>query len=787
MWRFAIGTLVLAMGVAAPGVSPGATFTVSGTTDAVDAAIGDGVCASATGTCTLRAAVQEANATVDGDTITLPAGTFVLGLTGAAEDLAATGDLDVAHPLTVSGAGREATIIDGIGADRIFHVSPGSAFTVTDCTIRNGNPSDVGGAILHVGGAGMTLTNVAVRYNVATQGGGVVMVNGPLTVTGSAFDHNVASAAGGGGAVLHAGAMNPLEVRDSTFVRNLAAGPGGALLYAGSGAATVAGSTFSGNRGVTGGSLVVTGAASATVTNSVIEDSYAANTSQGGGGIIVATTVTLANTTVRRCTADDEVGGLLVNSSNGVTVTSSTFEENQAFGTSGIPGAGIINAAGTARVEDSTFRGNYAPTGSGGGLFLTSTGDAVLTRVTADGNSTGTAGGGAYVSAAMAITVGESRFTNNVAGMSAAGGLFALAGTNATITDSTFDGNTVLSGIGGGLYTNAGGDLLVEHSTFSNNLSLGGASGIAAGGYVTATNALTVRNSTISGNVAQGIAGGLFVGAATPLVEFCTFAGNEGLPMGAAYYSPGPSTVRGTAIGATASPSCAGVLPASGGDNVDQDGSCGLAAAGDRSGIDPQLGPLQNNGGPTDTHEPLGASPLLDGVTGGACPATDQRGVSRPTDGNGDGTATCDVGAVELVDECPSDPAKRLPGVCGCGVPDADVNANGAVDCLINAELKARIVTARSLMQSLTGDKTPEQTAARTQLAELADDLLSYCTTNDTVIVKTPPDAKLVKLAKKARKALRATRKSKGHVLAKKQQRAGKALDTLDAAVATPG
>ena len=65
--------------------------------------------------------------------------------------------------------------------------------------------------------------------------------------------------------------------------------------------------------------------------------------------------------------------------------------------------------------------------------------------------------------------------------------------------------------------------------------------------------------------------------------------------------------------------------------------------------IDPRLGPLQDNGGPTQTHAPLTGSPLIDhgspaapGSGNGACEATDQRGTTRP----GPGTV-CDIGAVE--------------------------------------------------------------------------------------------------------------------------------------------
>jgi hypothetical protein len=65
--------------------------------------------------------------------------------------------------------------------------------------------------------------------------------------------------------------------------------------------------------------------------------------------------------------------------------------------------------------------------------------------------------------------------------------------------------------------------------------------------------------------------------------------------------------------------------------------------------IDPLLGPLANNGGPTFTHALLPGSPALDALTE-SCPVTDQRGVARPYDGDGDGVALCDIGAFESAD-----------------------------------------------------------------------------------------------------------------------------------------
>src|ERR1700730_15246105 len=102
----------------------GKTFTVNDTTDAVDANPGDGICATAGGKCSLRAAVQEANATPGADNIVVPPGTYKLTLTGANEAFAATGDLDIMEDVTIQGAGSSTTIIDGLQADRVFETYP---------------------------------------------------------------------------------------------------------------------------------------------------------------------------------------------------------------------------------------------------------------------------------------------------------------------------------------------------------------------------------------------------------------------------------------------------------------------------------------------------------------------------------------------------------------------------------------------------------------------------------------------------------------------------------------
>src|SRR6266403_2126742 len=193
-------TLASLLLVVAP--AAGATFTVNDdTADAVDAAPGDGRCATAGGTCTLRAAIQEANAHTGADTIMVPAGTYLLMIPGRGEDAAAMGDLDITDDVTITGAGAHTTIVDGNGIDRIFEiVNPASIVAISSLTIRNGDTvagADADGGGLFNSGT-LTLSNVGVANNTAAgNGGGISSVN-DLTLTNCVVSGNTAAFFGGG-------------------------------------------------------------------------------------------------------------------------------------------------------------------------------------------------------------------------------------------------------------------------------------------------------------------------------------------------------------------------------------------------------------------------------------------------------------------------------------------------------------------------------------------------------------------------------------------------------------
>jgi hypothetical protein len=169
---------------------------------------------------------------------------------------------------------------------------------------------------------------------------------------------------------------------------------------------------------------------------------------------------------------------------------------------------------------------------------------------------------------------------------------------------------------------------------------------------------MVIRDSTIAQNTALlgrvnnpiSIAGG-FSNRGAALIVDSTIAGNrvsaDSIPIGGDNIISQASTdtslgivrlVNTIVADATANGNCSGVIQ-SAGHNLDSDGTCGLDAGTDHPNVDPLLGPLADNGGPTDTRALAQGSPAVD--AGAGCAATDQRGVARPAGG------ACDIGAFE--------------------------------------------------------------------------------------------------------------------------------------------
>jgi CSLREA domain-containing protein len=743
------------------------TYVVNSTADAVDATPGNGSCATAGGVCTLRAAIQEANAHAGPDIVSLPAGEYLLTIAGAGEDLGATGDLDVSDPLEVNGAGQATTVIDALYLDRILQAT--TTFALRDVTLRRGAATNGGGLYLNNAFA-RTIERVLFEKNLATDAAAINQTAGDLTITDSTFERN--NVTGDAGALLMLGAGN-LAITGSTFASNGApAGAGGGVLSAATGTATVTNSTFSQNTADTGAGLFVVGASSLTVTGSTFEHNVAVSAAGGLYGV-TAGDVTISGTSLMGNFASAYAATLI---SAGTTVQVTGGEASDNVAVSGYAGMFLMASAG-ASVDGTAVRRNAGGTAPGAGLFVSTTSNTIaIVNVEATENSGGP-GGGIFASTGGSITFANTRVLNNGASAGPGGGVFLSATNTVAVTDSTISGN-IAGGVAGGLYAASGGAMSIQGSTVSGNRSAG-AGGVGGGIFVSAGAPSVLTNTTVSGNVADVQGGGLYA-AGTLTLRNATFVDN-GSPLGSAIFNGGALTSVSTIISGAAASHCAGAALVSGGNNIDSTGTCALAGAGDQI-VDPQLGPLADNGGPTLTHLPASTSPALDTGAATGCPATDQRGETRPTDGNGDGTSACDVGAVEFLDLCLDDPAKVVPGICGCGVADTDANlANGTADCLINGELKARIARAKTIIGALAGDADPLEA----ELGTIGESLPTYVSQFKAQIQLVDPNAKTDKLAKKARKKIKKVGKAKaGAKLDKAKTKANTALDALDAAVA---
>jgi CSLREA domain-containing protein len=743
------------------------TYTVNSTADAVDQTPGDDVCATAGGACTLRAAVQEANAHAGPDVVSLPPGVFLLTLLGAGEDLGATGDLDVAQELEVRGAGKDATIIDAFKSDRHFDVF-GVPFALRDVTLRNGGGGGgpAGGAVYQSMSAPLTFERVGFERNLSPVAGAILQADGPLTIADSTFEAN---AAGTAAAVLMAGADN-LTITNSTFTDNGAPSGVGTVLISNSGTATIQGCTFSGNLAQVAATVLSSGG-SLTIADSTFQDNVAVGPAGGplysGAGAVVLTNVrSLGNV------AQEGPGGYVMTTA-GVQVSGSEFSDNFSLNNFG----GLTIQAGTdVVVQSSAFRRNGALNASGGLFVSVAGGSLTLTDVEASENSATTAGG-IFATTSAAVTMTRVRAINNGASPGIGGGIYTTATTDLTLTDSTVDGNMALQI--GGLYAIAGGAMTVTGSTISNNRAVGIGS-VGGGAYMIAGAPSTIMNSTFSGNVADLQVGGLFAGGDIA-VRNTTFVNNEAT-MASAILNAGTVSLTNSIVAGPAASHCAGAAITSLGFNIDSTNTCNLSHPSDRSNLDPQLGPLQNNGGPTFTHLAGTGSPALDTGHPSSCPATDQRGQARPMDADGDGTATCDVGATEFLDLCPGDPNKTEPGACGCGVADTDAtDANGVPDCFVNGEFKARLAHGKEMVNALTGDETDDGMAQ--ELMTMTDLLDDYMTAHpDLQLTGTKP--KPSKLLKRLGKAVKRATKAKGKKVVGAKKKALKAFDALDALVA---
>lgn len=251
----------------------------------------------------------------------------------------------------------------------------------------------------------------------------------------------------------------------------------------------------------------------------------------------------------------------------------------------------------------------------------------------------GRAGEGGGIFNAGDLTVNDSNLTGNSAtAILGGGGIANRDGGTLTVSDSTFSSNAAPDGSGGGGISNFGATGTVGDSTFSGNTAGSG------GGIDNANGSFTVNNSTFTGNTASG-SGGAISNGGTLTSTSSTLAGNTANTGSGIESSGGVATVSNTIVANDpADSNCAGTIT-DGGFNLDSGASCGFTETTSRSNTDPELLPPADNGGPTQTRALRAGSPAID--AGESDQAADQRGVSRPQNGDNAGASVDDIGAFE--------------------------------------------------------------------------------------------------------------------------------------------
>ncbi len=345
---------------------------------------------------------------------------------------------------------------------------------------------------------------------------------------------------------------------------------------------------------------------------------------------------------------------------NAVNLTKVSISDNRASGAAGqgAPGGGVYNGAGSImQVRSSVILGNSAAGGAG-----------------ATGQSGGVGVGGGFYNAGT-LSIDRSTLSANLA-VGGVGGRSAPGG----------------AGAGGGIEN--WGTLSIDRSTLSANQALGGTGGcclgffgarggFAQGGAVHGTGLLSFTNSTISGNIAKGgrggsglisggpggaAQGGAILDGSTQTLINSTIAANLAIagPGGCGHGGCGPDgisegggidLISGSADAtnlilatnaARTGPDCNGTVSSGGHNLVGSDSSCsGFTGSGDLVNMDPDLGLLQNNGGPTFTQALLTGSPAINAADDTVCAAPpvkgiDQRRLPRQYDPH------CDIGAFEV-------------------------------------------------------------------------------------------------------------------------------------------
>jgi CSLREA domain-containing protein len=607
--------VLLICGVAA-GAASAETWTVDTTEDPSDANC------SVPGKCSLREALKEASESESGNPqlvdATQVSGEIEIGDRGALRLTSEGG----APSISVEGPGPGQLVVNGGDESQIFRVAQS---TYVEASLS------ISGMALVSGHAGQI-----------TDGGAIEIGHPEEGITGE----------------------QPLTVEDVDFIHNEAPDGSGGAIYEGPGAPlTLVGCVFEENQAKDGAGAIASNS-QMLLRDTQVGTAIAGNSTTGsGGGIFVGPNASLTmdqGSTVYNNTASEHGGGIYAKDDAPVTMFGGEVSRNVSHG----EGGGIFAEGGNIAVTDDSHVDSNSAASLGGGIhseggILSILGSSVEENETQEGSGGGIFATGSSGPASVRVEEGSQVDDNQAQGFDGAGGgIYAGPDTALTLAESTVQGNSA-STSGGGIYVE-GTSTKVSASTISANLAKGAVASATGGGIDVTSGDLSLINSTVAENVIEGAGshgGGIGFDAGTSnggaLIANSTIARNSasaGTVGGllAATISEIGSTIIAENTASGGCPDAGGGGLDSAGWNIVGDDSCGFSAGeGDQLGVSPGLGPLQSNGGPTETMAPAAASsPAINhGSNNAASLTTDQRGETRPVPA---GDQSIDVGAYEV-------------------------------------------------------------------------------------------------------------------------------------------
>jgi CSLREA domain-containing protein len=552
----------------------------------------------ADGKTSLREAIIATNATPGPDEIN-----FDFGYDGPTTMLK-QGELKITDSVTISGPGASLLTVDAQQKSTIFAVDNRSAdVTITGMTLTQAFSNVYGGAIRSLARS-LRLGGCVIKDSAAASGGAIGAASGALVVEYCVLLLN--NALTDGGAIHAVGETTIL----STQITDNVAGRSGGGVYERS--ADLRGSLL--------------------IQDCDISANRAENWHGGGAFVENVKTFDVEDSTFYGNSTVSKGGGLYVSNCPMATIVDSSLSNNTAAS-----GGGISLHSTDAHMEYCIVTNNTSGGGEGGGIFSD---DSFVRRLSIDSstisnNHARLYGGGIY---APRLTLTRSSVSYNSAGdatslFAGGGGIYFGTGQNDSYVDSCTISNNSATWYGGGI--GGGSGMTFVNTTVSGNSSTNGG-GMSAG-------SLTLRDCTITANAAKyGAAGG--VGGWNVNLDHTIVAANHDASGVAPDVSSSAVIARYSLIGNRV------------GSNLNVESHPGSPDAnGNLIGgpvhglIDPMLGPLADNGGPTPTHVPLPGSPAIDagdpvlepGI--GDTPEFDQRGAPYPRVVD----ARIDIGAVE--------------------------------------------------------------------------------------------------------------------------------------------